>query len=88
METTPTTHKQTFTGVVVKTAMKDTATVRVDRFVKHPKYKKYRTLSKNHLVHNPDNTAVVGDTVTIVSVKPISKLKCFAVQSVSSKSKK
>jgi small subunit ribosomal protein S17 len=68
---------QSFVGVVVKTAMKDTATVRVDRFVKNAKYKKYFTRSKNYLAHDADNTAHVGDTVTIVATRPISKLKHF-----------
>ena len=71
---------QTFTGTVVKTAMKDTATVRVDRYVKHPKYKKYITLSKKFLVHDPGNTAQVGDSVTIVATRPISKNKRFAIK--------
>ncbi len=68
---------QTFTGVVVKTAMKDTATVRVDRFVKHAKYKKYFVRSKKYLAHDPGNTAQVGDKVTIVATRPISKQKHF-----------
>lgn len=72
---------QSFSGVVVKTAMKDTATVRVDRYVKHPKYKKYRVLSKNYLVHDPGNTVKEGDKVTIVATKPISKMKRFAIAS-------
>ena len=70
---------QTFTGTVVKTAMKDTATVRVDRYVKHPKYKKYQVRSKKYLVHNPGDAAQVGDTVTIVATRPLSKLKRFAI---------
>ncbi len=73
---------QTFTGVVVKTAMKDTATVRVDRFVKHAKYKKYFVRSKKYLAHNPGNTAQVGDQVTIVATRPISKLKRFKIAGV------
>jgi small subunit ribosomal protein S17 len=76
-----TTRPQSFSGVVVKTAMTDTATVRVDRYEKHPKYKKYRVLSKKYLVHNPGNTAQVGDKVTIVAVRPISKMKRFAIAS-------
>lgn len=72
---------QSFTGTVVKTAMKDTATVRVDRYVKHPKYKKYRTLSKKFLVHDPGNTAQVGDTVTIVATRPLSRMKRFKIVS-------
>lgn len=78
METAP--RPQSFTGTVVKTAMKDTATVRVDRYVKHPKYKKYVTRSKKFLVHDPGNTVQVGDTVTIVAVKPVSKMKRFAIK--------
>ena len=71
---------QTFTGVVIKTAMKDTATVRVDRYVKHPKYKKYQVRSKRFLVHDPGNTAQVGETVTIVATRPISKRKRFLIK--------
>lgn len=66
-------------GVVVKSAMKDTVTVSVDRYVKHPKYKKYITRSKKYLVHNPGNTVQVGDKVTIRETKPISKHKHFVI---------
>ena len=72
-----TTKPQTFRGTVVKTAMKDTATVAVSRYVKHPKYKKYQVRTKKYLVHDPGNTAKVGDEVTIVASRPISKLKRF-----------
>ena len=81
MEST-TTKPQTFRGTVVKTAMKDTATVAVSRYVKHPKYKKYQTLTKKFLVHDAGNTAKVGDKVRIVSCRPISKLKRFKLDSV------
>ncbi len=72
---------QTFTGVVVKTAMKDTATVKVDRYVKNAKYKKYLTRSKKYLAHDPGNSVKVGDTVTIVATRPISKMKHFVIDS-------
>ena len=79
----PTTTKpQTFRGTVVKTAMKDTATVAVSRYVKHPKYKKYQTRTKKYLVHDPENTAKVGDQVTIVGTRPISKLKRFKIAEI------
>jgi small subunit ribosomal protein S17 len=70
---------KTFQGVVVKVAMKDTATVSVERYVKHPKYKKYMRLSKKFLVHDPANTAKVGDKVTIRETRPISKRKHFVI---------
>lgn len=73
---------QTFRGTVVKTAMKDTATVAVSRYVKHPKYKKYQVLTKKYQTHDPENTAKVGDQVTIVGCAPVSKLKRFALKSI------
>ena len=73
---------QTFRGTVVKTAMKDTTTVAVSRYVKHPKYKKYQVLTKKYQVHDPENTAKVGDQVTIVGCAPVSKLKRFALKSI------
>ena len=79
METNVQTQGKFFDGVVVKAAMKDTVTVSVERYVKHPKYKKYMRLSKKFLVHNPGNTLVVGQKVRIKETRPISKLKRFIV---------
>ena len=79
MTTTTTTKPQRFEGIVIKTAMKDTATVAVSRYEKHPKYKKYRTLTKKFLVHDPGNTVEVGQKVVIVACRPISKLKRFKI---------
>lgn len=66
-----------FEGVVVKSAMKDTATVAVERYEKHPKYKKYIRRTKKFLVHDPGNTAQVGEKVKIRETKPLSKRKHF-----------
>ncbi len=76
-----TTRPQSFRGVVVKTAMKDTATVAVSRYVKHPKYKKYQKRTKKYLVHDAGNTVAVGDKVTIVACRPVSKMKRFKIAS-------
>jgi small subunit ribosomal protein S17 len=78
MENTTNTGK-TFEGVVVKAAMKDTVTVSVERYVKHPKYKKFMRLSKKFLVHDEGNTAAVGEKVTIRETRPISKRKHFII---------
>lgn len=77
-----TTQGKTLQGTVVKTAMKDTCTVTVDRYVQHPKYKKYYTSSKKFLVHDAGNTAKVGDKVTIRETRPISKRKRFVIASI------
>ncbi len=81
MATTTTTKPQSFKGVVVKTAMKDTATVAVSRYVKHAKYKKYQVRTKKYLAHDPGNTVEVGQKVVIVACRPISKLKRFKIAS-------
>ncbi len=72
---------KTLEGVVVKNAMKDTVTVSVERYVNHQQYQKFQRLSQKYLVHNPGNTANVGDRVTIRETRPISKRKCFVIQS-------
>lgn len=65
----------------MKAAMKDTATVKVDRYVKDAKYKKYLVRSKKYLAHDPGNAAQVGDTVTIIETRPISLRKRFKIVS-------
>ncbi|MCA9364206.1 30S ribosomal protein S17 [Candidatus Kaiserbacteria bacterium] len=68
-----------FRGVVVSDKMQDTIAVLVDRYVKHPKYKKYLRRSKKFLVHDAGNTAKVGDTVEIREIRPLSKRKHFTL---------
>jgi small subunit ribosomal protein S17 len=75
-----TVQKKALVGVVVSDKMKDTVTVLVNRYVKHPKYKKYILRSKKYLAHNPGNTAQLGARVTIRSSRPISKRKHFIVE--------
>lgn len=68
-----------FRGTVVSTKMKDTVAVAVTRYVKHPKYKKFQTLTKKFLAHDAGNVQKEGDVVTIKEVRPISKRKHFEV---------
>lgn len=79
--TPATTQGKTIQGVVVKAAMKDTVTVKVDRYVMHPKYKKYYKISKKFLAHDAGNACGVGDKVVMREGKPISKLKRFTIVS-------
>ena len=76
---TPTTSKKTLRGVVVSDKMDKTVVVRVDRYVKHPKYQKYYTISKRYKAHDEANAKHVGDQVEIIETRPISKDKTFAV---------
>lgn len=76
---TETTNGRVLRGTVVATAMQDTCTVAVERYIKHPKYKKYLRRTKKYLVHDAGNTAKVGDKVEIAEVRPISKRKHFSL---------
>ena len=66
-------------GKVVSDKMDKTVVVRIDRYVKHPKYGKFYTISKRYKAHDENNTFKTGDAVTIVETKPISKDKSFKV---------
>ena len=66
-------------GIVVSDKMKDTCVVSITRFVKHKKYKKYYKVSKKYKAHNVGNTKKIGDKVSIISSRPISKDKHFIV---------
>ncbi len=71
--------KRTLSGVVVSDKMKDTIVVLVERYVKHPKYGKYFTVSKRFKAHDAGNTKKMGEKVTIEECRPMSKEKRFKV---------
>ncbi len=48
-------------------------------YKKHPKYGKYVTVHKKYLVDSAGKSVKVGDEVEIVSSRPISKLKRWAL---------
>ncbi|MET4700889.1 small subunit ribosomal protein S17 [Constrictibacter sp. MBR-5] len=66
-------------GVVVSDVADKTVSVRVDRRVMHPIYKKFVTKSKKYLAHDENNAAKVGDKVRIEECRPLSKRKSWVV---------
>lgn len=77
---TNTTVKRSFVGEVVSTAMAKTIVVRVDGFKIHPRYhKQYRT-SRRYQVHDENGTAKVGDKVTFVECRPLSRHKRWRLE--------
>ena len=71
--------RRVLTGRVVSDAADKTITVLVERRLKHPVYKKFIKRSSKFLAHDEGNTAKVGDTVSIIESKPISKRKCWTL---------
>lgn len=78
---------RTIQGVVESNGMQASIVVRVNRFIKHPKYKKFVKKSTKIMAHDADNAAGVGDTVTIKEVAPISKNKSWTLVSIDEKAK-
>lgn len=73
-------------GVVVSDKMQKTITVKVERLMLHPMYKKFIKRSKTFFVHDEENTARIGDFVQIVETRPLSKNKCWRLESIITKS--
>lgn len=69
-------------GRVVSTKSDKTATVLVQRRVKHPLYGKVITRTSKFHSHDPDNKCEVGDTVAIESCRPVSKTKSWKVSEI------
>ena len=71
---------RTIQGIVVSTKMDKTIAVAVVTEKSHPKYhKKYKT-TKKFYAHDEAGTCKEGDEVTIVEIRPLSKLKRWAVE--------
>jgi small subunit ribosomal protein S17 len=77
--TDTTSGRRRLTGVVVSNKMQKTATVRVERLVKHARYHKYIRRCKTYLVHDEDDSVNPGDKVEIEESRPISRRKRWVI---------
>lgn len=73
---------RTTTGKVVSNKMDKTITVLVERRVKHPLYGKFMTRSTKLHAHDEKNECNIGDVVTIIESRPMSKTKTWVLESV------
>jgi small subunit ribosomal protein S17 len=69
-------------GTVVSDKMQKTIVVKVDRQVRHSLYKKYVEKSRRYKAHDEMNEAKVGDKVTLVESRPLSREKRWVLQSI------
>ena len=72
-------------GVVVSDKAEKTITVLVERRVMHPVYKKFVKKSKKYLAHDEKETAKMGDNVSIIECRPLSKRKSWMLLDESAK---
>ena len=74
-------------GVVASDKMEKTCVVRVDRLIKHPKYRRYVRRTSKFMAHN-EKGATIGDKVRIVETRPISAHKRWRVVEIIQKAEK
>ena len=70
--------RQEKVGLVTSDKMTKTVVVRVERLVRHPKYRRYIRRRTKFMAHN-EMDAKVGDTVRIVETRPLSARKRWRV---------
>jgi small subunit ribosomal protein S17 len=70
---------RTIKGIVTSDKMDKTIVVTVHTYKRHPKYKKMFRTSNKFYVDDPMNEYKVGDEVTIMETRPLSKTKRWKV---------
>jgi len=79
--------KRTLTGKVISDKMDKTITVKVERQVKHPIYGKFIKRSTKVHAHDEANECKMGDTVTVIESRPLSKSKSWQLVEVVERAK-
>jgi small subunit ribosomal protein S17 len=74
-------------GIVVSAAGDKTCVIKVEDRKPHPMYGKMITRSTKYHAHDENNECGVGDKVTIMETRPLSKLKRWRLVEVVEKAK-
>ncbi len=79
--------RKTRTGIVVSDKMDKTVVVAIVDNVKHPLYKKIIKRTVRLKAHDENNECRVGDRVSIMETRPLSKDKRWRIASIIEKAK-
>ncbi len=71
--------KKVYTGEVTSDKMSKTVVVAVTRLTQHPRYKKTIKKIAKFKAHDEENTCKIGDSVSIIEARPLSKDKRWKV---------
>ena len=69
-------------GTVISNKMQNTVVVKVERKFRHPEFDKVVIRAKKYYAHDDSDALQVGDVVTIMETRPLSKLKRWRVTEV------
>ena len=73
-------------GIVISDKMEKTIVVSIENRVTHKKYGKVITKTKKYKAHDEKNECHMGDLVTIIETRPLSKTKRWNLKSIKQKS--
>jgi small subunit ribosomal protein S17 len=76
-----TTNPRILTGVVTSNKADKTVTVKIERKVKHPLYGKVIKRATKVHAHDENNSAAIGDIVSVKECRPLSKTKTWILVS-------
>jgi len=79
--------RKTKTGRVLSNKMDKTITVAVERKVKHPIYGKFVNKTTKFMAHDEKNECGIGDTVTIMETRPLSRHKSWRLVQINERAK-
>lgn len=74
-------------GKVVSNKMSKSIVVAINRKMKHGMYGKFVNRTKKLVAHDEKNECGIGDTVSIMETRPISKLKRWRLVQIIEKAK-
>jgi small subunit ribosomal protein S17 len=80
-------HRSQKVGVITSDKMEKTVVVRVDRLVRHTKYRRYVRRTSKFMAHD-EMGATIGDKVKIVETRPMSARKRWRVIEIVQKAAK
>ena len=80
--------KSTVVGRVVSTSMDKTIVVEIERRIRHPLYKKFISKTTKLIAHDEDNSSKVGDVVSLIQSRPISKRKSWSLEKTTQQQKR
>ena len=79
--------RKTRIGKVVSNKMEKSVTVSIERKVKHPIYGKFVKTTTKFMAHDEKNECNIGDTVSIMEIRPLSKNKRWRVVEILERAK-
>ena len=81
-EVETTSKKSIVIGKVVRASMDKTISVEIERRIKHPLYNKFISKTTKLMAHHEDNASKVGDIVSLIQSRPVSKRKAWSLRKI------